>query len=184
MYDVIAAGHRFKLVKETDHLKVALGGNVARRRREAHVIARSQQLVEALGGAGLKLQVGLDHLVANLPMATIDCLSGFAAVVMLLKDAHDVGQRTTDKLMDQRIINRESQLGRARLPRLDTQTLGIDQRSVHVKNNGIDHIGPPSLRASVLPQLYRTCRLVYNVYSILRFRYIDRSLMTSGSVGL
>ena len=115
-------------------------------------------------------------------MATIDCLSGFAAVVMLLKDAHDVGQRTTDKLMDQRIINRESQLGRARLPRLDTQTLGIDQRSVHVKNNGIDHIGPlTGLHYCHSTALYK---LVYNVYSILRFRYIDRSLMTSGSVGL
>ena len=157
---------------------------MARRRRKTHVIARSQQLVEALGGTVLKLQIGLDHLVANLPMATIDCLSGFATAVMPIKDLHDIGQRAADKLMDQRIINRESQLGRTRLPRLDTQTLGVDQRSVHVKNNGLDHIGPPSLRAAVLPQLYRTCKLVYNVYSILHFRYIDRSLMTSDSVGL
>ena len=148
------------------------------------MIARSQQLVEALGGTVLKLQIGLDHLVANLPMATIDCLSGFAAAVMLIKDLHDIGQRATDKLMEQRFINREPQLSGACLPRLDTQTLGIDQRSIHVKNNSLDHIGPPSLRAAVLPQLYRTCKLVYNVYSILHFRYIDRSLMTSDSVGL
>ena len=182
MHDVLAAGHRFKLVKETDHLKVALGGNMARRRRKTHVIARSQQLVQALGGAGLKLQVGLDHLVANLPMATIDCLSGFAAAVMPIKDLHDIGQRTTDKLMDQRIINRESQLGRARLPCLNAQTLGIDQRSVHVKNNSLDHIGPlTGLRYRHSTALYK---LVYNVYSILHFRYIGRNLMTSSPVGL
>ena len=151
VHDVLAAGHRFKLVKEADRLKVALGRNVARRRRKTHVIARSQQLVYALGGAGLKLQVGLDHLVANFLVADIDRLSGFAAAVMLLKDAHDIGQRATDKLMNQRVINRDPQLGSARLPRLDAQTLGIDQRSVHVKNNSPDHIGPPSTLAVALP---------------------------------
>ena len=45
VHDVLAAGHRLKLVKKTDHLKVALRCNVARRGRKAHVIARSQQLV-------------------------------------------------------------------------------------------------------------------------------------------
>ena len=83
------------------------------------MIARSQQLVYALGGAGLKLQIGLDHLVANLLVATIDRLSGFSAAVMCLKDAHDIGQRTTDKLMNQRLINRDPQLGSTRLPCLN-----------------------------------------------------------------
>ena len=32
-HDVLAAGHRLKLVKKTDHLKVALGRSEARRRR-------------------------------------------------------------------------------------------------------------------------------------------------------
>ena len=64
------------------------------------------------------------------------------------------------------------------------QTLGIDQRSVHVKNNSLDHIGPPSALAIALPQLYRIWQLVYNVYTILHFRYIAGSLMTSSSVGL
>ena len=120
MHDVLAAGHRFKLVKETDHFEVALGRDVTRRRRKTHVIARSQQPVEALGGTVLKLQIGLDHLVANLLVTTIDRLGGLMAAVMLIKDVHNIGQRAADKLMDQRFINRESQLGRARLPRLDT----------------------------------------------------------------
>ena len=34
VYDVLAAGHRLKLIKEADRLKVALGGNMARRRRK------------------------------------------------------------------------------------------------------------------------------------------------------
>ena len=148
------------------------------------MIARSQQLVYALGGAGLKLQFGLDHLVANLLVADIDRLGGFVAAVMLIKDLHDIGQRTADKLMDQSIINRDPQLGSARLPCLDAQTLGIDQRSVHVKNNSLDHIGPPSTLAVALPQLYRIWQLVYNVYTILHFRYIDRSLMASNALGL
>ena len=38
------------------------------------------------------------------------------------------------------------------------QTLGIDQRSIHVKNNSLDHIGPPSTRAVILSLLYRTLR--------------------------
>ena len=142
MLDVLAAGHRFKLVKEADHLKVALGRNEARRRCKAHVIARSQQLVYALGGAGLKLQIGLDHLVANLLVAMIERLGGFSAAVMCLKDVHDVGQRAANKLMDQGIINREPQLSGACLPGLNPQTLGIDQCSIHVKNNSLDHIGP------------------------------------------
>ena len=122
------------------------------------MIARSQQLVEALGGTGLKLQIGLDHLVANLLVAGIDRLGGLAAAVMLLENAHDIGQRAADKLMDQRIINREPQLGGACLPGLNPQTLGIDQRSIHVKNNSLDHIGPPSTRAVILSLLYRTLR--------------------------
>ena len=44
--------------------------------------------------------------------------------------------------MDQRFINRDPQLGGARLPCLNAQTLGIDQRSVHVKNYSLDHIDP------------------------------------------
>ena len=64
------------------------------------------------------------------------------------------------------------------------QTLGIDQCSVHVKNNSLDHIGPPSTLAVALPQLYRIWQLVYNVYTILHFRYIDRSLMASNALGL
>ena len=91
VHDVLATGHRLKLVKEADHLKVAFGRSEARRRRKAHVIARSQQLVYALGGAGLKLQFGLDHLVANLLVAGIDRLGGFVAAVMLIKDVHDIG---------------------------------------------------------------------------------------------
>ena len=34
VHDVLAAGHRFKLVKETDHFEVALGRDVTRRRRK------------------------------------------------------------------------------------------------------------------------------------------------------
>ena len=33
VHDVLATRYRFKLVKKTDHLKVALGRNEARRRR-------------------------------------------------------------------------------------------------------------------------------------------------------
>ena len=33
--DILAEGHRFKLVKEADRFKVALGRNAARRRRKA-----------------------------------------------------------------------------------------------------------------------------------------------------
>ena len=146
------------------------------------MIARSQQLVYALGSAGLKLQFGLDHLVANLLVADIDRLGGFVAAVMLIKDVHDIGQRAADKLMDQRFINRDPQLGSARLPCLDAQTLGIDQRSVHVKNNSLDHIGPlTGLHYCHSTALYK---LVYNVYSILHFRYISGSLMTGSPVGL
>ena len=86
--------------------------------------------------------------------------------------------------MDQRLINRDPQLGSARLPRLNAQTLGIDQRSIHVKNNSLDHIGPPSTLAVALLQLYRIWQLVYNVYTILHFRYTDRSLMASNALGL
>ena len=146
------------------------------------MIARSQQLVYALGGAGLKFQFGLDHLVANLLVATIDRLGGFMAAVMLIKDVHNIGQRAADKLMDQRFINRDPQLSSARFPCLDAQTLGIDQRSVHVKNNSLDHIGPlTGLHYCHSTALYK---LVYNVYSILHFRYIDRSLMASNALGL
>ena len=119
------------------------------------MIARDQQLVQALGGTGLKFQFGLDHLVANLLVTTIDRLSGFSAAVMYLKDVHDIGQCATNKLMNQRVINRDTQLSSGRFPCLDAQTLGIDQRSVHVKNNSLDHIGPPSTLAVALPQLYR-----------------------------
>ena len=146
------------------------------------MIARSQQLVDALGGTGLKLQVGLDHLVANLLVANIDRLGSFMAAVMLIKDVHDIGQSAADKLMDQRIINRDPQLGSARLPCLDAQTLGIDQRSVHVKNYSLDHIGPlTGLHYGHSSALYK---LVYNVYSILHYRYIGRSHMTSCPIGL
>ena len=101
---------------------------------------------------------------------------------MRLKDVHDIGQRATDKLMNQRIINRDTQLSSGRFPRPDAQTLGIDQRSVHVKNNSLDHIGPlTGLRYCHSSALYK---LVYNVYSILHFRYIGRNLMTSSPVGL
>ena len=55
------------------------------------MIARSQQLVYALSGTGLKLQFGLDHLVANLLVAGIDRLGGFVAAVMLIEDVHDIG---------------------------------------------------------------------------------------------
>ena len=75
-------------------------------------------------------------------MATIDRLGGFVAAIMLIKDVHNIGQRAADKLMDQRFINREPQLSGACLPGLNPQTLGVDQRSVHVKNNSLDHIGP------------------------------------------
>ena len=156
VHDVLAASHSLKLVKETERLKVALGRNMARRRREAHVIARRQQLVQALGSAGLKLQLGLDHLVANLLVADIERVGSFVAAVMLLQDAHDIGKRTADKLMNQRVINREPQLGSARLPRLNTQSLGVDQRSIHIKNDSLDHFGPPHWLA--LPLLYRTLR--------------------------
>ena len=64
------------------------------------------------------------------------------------------------------------------------QTLGIDQCSIHVKNNSLDHIGPPSTLAVALLQLYRIWQLVYNVYTILHFRYTDRSLMASNALGL
>ena len=148
------------------------------------MIARGQQLVQALGGTGLKFQFGLDHLVANLLVADIDRLGGFVAAVMLIKDVHDIGQRAADKLMDQRFINREPQLSGACLPGLNPQTLGIDQRSIHVKNNSLDHIGPPSTLAVALLQLYRIWQLVYNVYTILHFRYTDRSLMASNALGL
>ena len=117
-------------------------------------------------------------------MADIDRLGGFVAAVMLIKDVHDIGQRAADKLMDQRFINREPQLSGACLPGLNPQTLGIDQRSIHVKNNSLDHIGPPSTLAVALPQLYRIWQLVYNVYTILHFRYTDRSLMASNALGL
>ena len=72
--------------------------------------------------------------------------------------------------MDQRIINREPQLSGACFSGLNPQTLGIDQRSIHVKNNSLDHIGPPSTLAVALLQLYRIWQLVYNVYTILHFR--------------
>ena len=75
---------------------------------------------------------------------------------MLIKDVHNIGQRAADKLMDQRIINREPQLSGACLPGPNPQTLGIDQRSIHVKNNSLDHIGPPSTRDVALLPLYRT----------------------------
>ena len=55
------------------------------------MIARSQQLVYALGSTGLKLQLGLDHLVANLLVADIDRLGGFATTVMFIKDVHNIG---------------------------------------------------------------------------------------------
>ena len=87
-------------------------------------------------------------------MATIDRLGGFVAAIMLIEDVHNIGQRAADKLMDQRFINREPQLSGACLPGLNPQTLGIDQRSIHVKNNSLDHIGPPR-RIALLP-LYRT----------------------------
>ena len=165
--DVLAAGHGLKLVKEADHLKVTLGRNVARRRREAHVIARRQQLVQALGSAGLKLQLGLDHLVANLLVADIDRLGGLVATVVLLENAHDVDQRTADKLMNQRVINREPQLSGTRLPRLNAQTLGVDQCSVHIKNDSLDHFGPPiGLHCRYSTAL---CKLVYNVYTYCTF---------------
>ena len=76
------------------------------------------------------------------------------AAIMLIEDVHNIGQRAADKLMDQRFINREPQLSGACLPGLNPQTLGIDQRSIHVKNNSLDHIGPPR-RIALLP-LYRT----------------------------
>ena len=167
VHDVLAASHSLKLVKETERLKVALGGNVARRRRKAHVIARSQKLVQALGSAGLKLQLGLDHLVANLLVADINRLGGLVATVALLENAHDIYQRTADKLMNQRVINREPQLGSARLPRLNTQSLGVDQRSIHIKNDSLDHFGPPiGLHCRYSTALYE---LVYNVYTYCTF---------------
>ena len=115
-------------------------------------------------------------------MATIDRLGGFVAAIMLIEDVHNIGQRAADKLMDQRFINREPQLSGACLPGLNPQTLGIDQRSVHVKNNSLDHIDPlTGLHYCHSTALYK---LVYNVYSILHFRYISGSLMTGSSVGL
>ena len=101
---------------------------------------------------------------------------------MLIEDVHNIGQRAADKLMDQRFINREPQLSGACLPGLNPQTLGVDQRSVHVKNNSLDHIGPlTGLCYCHSTALYK---LVYNVYSILHFRYIDRRLMASNALGL
>ena len=64
------------------------------------MIARSQQLVEALGGAGLKLQVGLGHLSVKLNVAGKNRVGGFALAVMCLKDVLNIGIRTADKLMD------------------------------------------------------------------------------------
>ena len=95
---------------------------------------------------------------------------------MRLKDVLNIGIRTADKLMDQRIINRNPQLGSAHLPCPHVQTLGIDQRSVHVKNDSLDHIDPfigLGCRKSTARH-----KLVYNVYIILYFRYIDRNFMT------
>ena len=86
---------------------------------------------------------------------------------MLLENAHDIGQRATNKLMNQRVINRESQLGSARLPRLNTQSLGVDQRSIHIKNDSLDHFGPPiGLHCRYSTALYE---LVYNVYTYCTF---------------
>ena len=154
MHDVFAAGHGLKLVKKADHLKIALGRYVARRRREAHVIARRQQFVQALGSAGLKLQLGLDHLVANYFVTNIEGIGSFVAAVVFLENAHDIGQRATDELMNQRLINREPQLNGARFPCLNTQALGVHERSVHIKNDSLDHFAPPHRLA--LPLLYRT----------------------------
>ena len=55
---------------------------------------------------------------------------------------YNINQRSADKLVDQHIVDCKSQLLGARLPRFNTQTLGIHERSVHVKNYSLDHIGP------------------------------------------
>ena len=65
---------------------------------------------------------------------------------------------------------------------IDPEAEDFGQRSVHVKNNSLDHIDPlTGLHYCHSSALYK---LVYNVYSILHFRYISGSLMTGSPVGL